>query len=340
LALPAVAQADNQRLLKFIPQSDLAVQEAKYNQVIEMQRSGHAAEYREFRPAYPPELFTYLASLTSGRQLAWDCGTGNGGTFEAWRGNGALPPVGAVAPSIEAASASNFTEPIPPVQISSGQMDDLSSRQDQTAVSSRRELRADKGRRRTRAIEKALSQGGGAGVYSPKPQRDRLFKALRSCLPREGPPKTLLQLTREIRREASSAEGAADFPFWHPATQSFVGMLLGAGILRDELGNCVHDSLFAKSSQILSFREPLEDLCEAFLLETAISELADITESDKVPLAHALFWDKGSSDRDQVEERLEHVLKLLEGRLNVTAEGVWYIEDPEGVNERTATGAA
>src|SRR5260221_11682253 len=40
--------------------------------------SSHAAEYREFRPAYPPELFAYLASIAPGRQLAWDCGTGNG----------------------------------------------------------------------------------------------------------------------------------------------------------------------------------------------------------------------------------------------------------------------
>jgi len=40
--------------------------------------SGHAAEYREFRPAYPPELFAFLASLAPGRGLAWDCGTGNG----------------------------------------------------------------------------------------------------------------------------------------------------------------------------------------------------------------------------------------------------------------------
>ena len=40
--------------------------------------SGHAAEYREFRPAYPPKLFEFLASLAPGRALAWDCGTGNG----------------------------------------------------------------------------------------------------------------------------------------------------------------------------------------------------------------------------------------------------------------------
>jgi SAM-dependent methyltransferase len=40
--------------------------------------SGHAAEYREFRPAYPPELFAFLASVSPARDLVWDCGTGNG----------------------------------------------------------------------------------------------------------------------------------------------------------------------------------------------------------------------------------------------------------------------
>jgi SAM-dependent methyltransferase len=40
--------------------------------------SGHAASYAAFRPGYPPELFDFVASLTSGRALAWDCATGNG----------------------------------------------------------------------------------------------------------------------------------------------------------------------------------------------------------------------------------------------------------------------
>lgn len=40
--------------------------------------SGHAASYREFRPTYPPELFAWLASVAPGRELGWDCGTGNG----------------------------------------------------------------------------------------------------------------------------------------------------------------------------------------------------------------------------------------------------------------------
>jgi SAM-dependent methyltransferase len=40
--------------------------------------SGHATDYREFRPTYPPELFAFLASVAPDRKLAWDCGTGNG----------------------------------------------------------------------------------------------------------------------------------------------------------------------------------------------------------------------------------------------------------------------
>jgi SAM-dependent methyltransferase len=40
--------------------------------------SGRAADYRAFRPAYPPELFDFLASVSPARDLAWDCGTGSG----------------------------------------------------------------------------------------------------------------------------------------------------------------------------------------------------------------------------------------------------------------------
>lgn len=40
--------------------------------------SGHAADYGQFRPCYPDELFEYLALLCEARNLAWDCATGNG----------------------------------------------------------------------------------------------------------------------------------------------------------------------------------------------------------------------------------------------------------------------
>ena len=40
--------------------------------------SKQAADYAEFRPTYPQELFDYLGNIAPSRQLVWDCGTGNG----------------------------------------------------------------------------------------------------------------------------------------------------------------------------------------------------------------------------------------------------------------------
>jgi SAM-dependent methyltransferase len=40
--------------------------------------SRQAADYAKFRPRYPQDLFDYLGSIAPSRELAWDCGTGNG----------------------------------------------------------------------------------------------------------------------------------------------------------------------------------------------------------------------------------------------------------------------
>ena len=40
--------------------------------------STHASAYARYRPGYPEALFVYLAGLCPARDLAWDCGTGNG----------------------------------------------------------------------------------------------------------------------------------------------------------------------------------------------------------------------------------------------------------------------
>lgn len=40
--------------------------------------SDHAQDYARFRPSYPADLFDYLLSITSNRDLAWDAATGNG----------------------------------------------------------------------------------------------------------------------------------------------------------------------------------------------------------------------------------------------------------------------
>jgi SAM-dependent methyltransferase len=40
--------------------------------------SKQSQTYAQYRPQYPDEIYSYLASLTPGHSLAWDCGTGNG----------------------------------------------------------------------------------------------------------------------------------------------------------------------------------------------------------------------------------------------------------------------
>ena len=40
--------------------------------------SNHAADYSQYRPTYPLELFEYLASISLNQDKAWDCATGNG----------------------------------------------------------------------------------------------------------------------------------------------------------------------------------------------------------------------------------------------------------------------
>jgi SAM-dependent methyltransferase len=40
--------------------------------------SATAADYNRYRPTYPPALFAWLASLTTGHDRAWDCGCGTG----------------------------------------------------------------------------------------------------------------------------------------------------------------------------------------------------------------------------------------------------------------------
>src|SRR5947199_9956333 len=40
--------------------------------------SKQAANYANFRPRYPHEMFEYLGGVAPSPALAWDCGTGNG----------------------------------------------------------------------------------------------------------------------------------------------------------------------------------------------------------------------------------------------------------------------
>lgn len=42
--------------------------------------SVNSENYKKYRPEYPAELFSYLASISPANEIAWDCGTGSGQT--------------------------------------------------------------------------------------------------------------------------------------------------------------------------------------------------------------------------------------------------------------------
>ena len=42
-----------------------------------------SALYVKYRPSYPPEMIDYIVSLVKEKDMAWDCGTGNGQTAKA-----------------------------------------------------------------------------------------------------------------------------------------------------------------------------------------------------------------------------------------------------------------
>jgi SAM-dependent methyltransferase len=46
-----------------------------------------AREYANFRPGYPPELFTWLAQAVTARHAVWDCGCGSGQASTALAGS-------------------------------------------------------------------------------------------------------------------------------------------------------------------------------------------------------------------------------------------------------------
>lgn len=80
--------------------------------------SSQAATYAKARPSYPPALFAELARLAPGRNLAWDCGTGNGQTAVALADH--FERVVATEPS-----AAQLTEAVVHPRVSYGQSAEL-----------------------------------------------------------------------------------------------------------------------------------------------------------------------------------------------------------------------
>ncbi len=119
-------------------------------------------------------------------------------------------------------------------------------------------------------------------LYSEKRPRDALFRIIEQLLKdcgRTGEPMILSRLTREAARRARLA---------------------------------IPPGITAQATPVAGLRDGYQDITEAFLLETVVRRLGDVTTRDHRSLAHALFR---QFDRDVPIEDLEDRVVILLAQL-------------------------
>jgi hypothetical protein len=150
-------------------------------------------------------------------------------------------------------------------------------------------------------------------LYSEKRARDVIFKTTADILREQeqtGECRTLSQLTREAAAR-SGRNNPADGR-WDVASRTVMKAMLGAGVLLGLDGRPVACGVAAQATPVASLADQFEDRTEAFLLETLIERLDNVTERDHRALAHVLFR---QFDPDVPLESLEDRLMLLLAQL-------------------------
>jgi hypothetical protein len=151
-------------------------------------------------------------------------------------------------------------------------------------------------------------------LYSEKRARDVLFKIVAEILKEQeqtGEYRILSQVTREAAARAALAQPGTDVR-WDVASRTVLKAMLGAGVLLDTGGRPVPSGIAAQATPVAGLADQFEDQTEAFLLETLIERLDDVTERDHRALAHVLFR---QFDPDVPLESLEDRVVILLARL-------------------------
>jgi hypothetical protein len=154
-------------------------------------------------------------------------------------------------------------------------------------------------------------------LYSEKRPRDALFRILGQLLKEQeriGPPMILSRLTREAARRARYRAERVGFEFhhWDTTAKAVINAMLCAGVLVGTDGVPIPPGITAQATPVGGLVDRYEDLTEAFLLETLVRRLGDVTTRDHRSLAHALFR---QFDRDVSLEDLEDRVVILLAQL-------------------------
>ena len=180
-------------------------------------------------------------------------------------------------------------------------------------------------------------------LYSEKRPRDTVFRTIEQILAEQDPTgehRILSRLTRDaIARAARQASNAA--VRWDVAGRTVVKAMVGAGVLLTPKGEPVPAGIAAQATPVATVRDQFEDITEAFLLETLIRRLEDVTIHDHRALAHALFrqFDR-SVPLDDLEDRVVVLLARLADRVELHGERYVARDVPVGRAPRRAAGRA
>jgi hypothetical protein len=157
-------------------------------------------------------------------------------------------------------------------------------------------------------------------LYSEKRPRDTVFRTIEQILveqDRTGDHRILSRLTRDaIARAAQNASSAS--VRWDVMGKTVVKAMVGAGVLLTPKGEPIPAGIAAPATPVATVRDQFEDITEAFLLETLIRRLNDVTIHDHRALAHALFrqFDR-SVPLDDLEDRVVMLLARLSNRVDL-----------------------
>lgn len=172
-----------------------------------------------------------------------------------------------------------------------------------------------------------------AFLYSEKRPRDFIFSAIEVILAEHQAaankhPVMLSRLARLAAAEAARKAGEQGFEFenWPTAARAVVHAMLGARVLLTYGGQEIATGVTAHAARVLALKDEYRDDTEAFLLESVIRRLGDVTLRDHVALAHVLFrqFDR-TIPIDEMEDRVVVLLARLADRVELRDDGTYAI---------------
>jgi hypothetical protein len=158
-------------------------------------------------------------------------------------------------------------------------------------------------------------------LYSEKRPRDVVFQAIEGLLAEQqqtGEHRILSRLTREAAARAERHARETTAVRWDMTSRTVINAMIGAQVLLTPAGQPIKSDITAQATPVAVVRVEFQDLTEAFLLETLIERLNDVTTRDHRALAHVLFrqFDRSVPLAD-LEDRVVLLLARLADRVEL-----------------------